>query len=319
MVEGISPESWFLDKFSDSNRRKDPIFSGIFPVKEFDDKFKILSPSRRDSAHDDNDEHASDKAPSDVPSSQFQARSRISCRQLDLHDENVLHWWLHLIDLLKLFCMVEDWISLANTRHRKGRAGRVNPGFCFCLYTQHRYKNLMRPYKVPEMLRMPLEELCLQIKSLSLGYIRPFLMRAIEPPQEEAIASTLSVLYEIPCFGRLSSERFDFSYVDLVKERKEIILRMPELQKGDINICIQQKQDVTKGAVTTIILLEAYNDEVVMVVETIDVVTEVVEKVAEGVEENTICLIFDHFSRFREMRGYRFVVLLIGCRTLRIS
>ncbi|KAK9100586.1 hypothetical protein Scep_024016 [Stephania cephalantha] len=38
-----------------------------------------------------------------------------------------------------------------------------------------------------------------------------------------------------------------------------------------------------------------------------------------GVEENTICLIFDHFSGFREMCGYRFVVLLIGCRTLRIS
>ncbi|KAK9163522.1 hypothetical protein Syun_004424 [Stephania yunnanensis] len=31
----------------------------------------------RDSAHDDSDEHDSDKAPSDVPSSQFQARSRI--------------------------------------------------------------------------------------------------------------------------------------------------------------------------------------------------------------------------------------------------
>ncbi|KAK9128667.1 hypothetical protein Syun_017464 [Stephania yunnanensis] len=60
-------------------------------------------------------------------------------------------------------------------------------------------------------------------------------------------------------------------------------------------------------------------EEVVMVVETIDVVTEVVEKVAEGVEENTICLIFDHFSGFREMCGYRFVVLLVGCRTLRIS
>ncbi|KAK9094574.1 hypothetical protein Scep_026043 [Stephania cephalantha] len=45
--------------------------------------------------------------------------------------------------------MVEDWISQANTRQRKGRAGRVKPGFCFCLYTQHRYKNLMRPYQVP--------------------------------------------------------------------------------------------------------------------------------------------------------------------------
>ncbi|KAK9157099.1 hypothetical protein Scep_003673 [Stephania cephalantha] len=47
-----------------------------------------------------------------------------------------------------------------------------------------------------EMLRMPLEELCLQIKSLFLIYIRPFLMRAIEPPQEEAITSAISVLYK---------------------------------------------------------------------------------------------------------------------------
>ncbi|KAK9119036.1 hypothetical protein Scep_017129 [Stephania cephalantha] len=65
--------------------------------------------------------------------------------------------------------------------------------------------------------------------------------------------------------------------------------------------------------------LLALKKEVVMVVETVYVITEVVKKVAEGVEENNICLIFDHFSGFREMCGYRFVVLLIGCRTLRIS
>lgn len=31
--------------------------------------------------------------------------------------------------------------------------------------------------KAPEMLRMPLVELCLQIKLLSLGYIKPFLLK----------------------------------------------------------------------------------------------------------------------------------------------
>ncbi|KAK9115231.1 hypothetical protein Syun_022028 [Stephania yunnanensis] len=63
-------------------------------------------------------------------------------------------------------------------------------------------------------------------------------------------------------------------------------------------------------------LRDCISEEVVMVVETIDVVAEVVEKVAEGMEENTICLIFDHFSGFREMCGYRFVVLLIDCTTM---
>ncbi|KAJ8755628.1 hypothetical protein K2173_022223 [Erythroxylum novogranatense] len=97
----------------------------------------------------------------------------------------------------KLSCMVEDWISQANARQRRGRAGRVKPGTCFCLYTRHRFEKLMRPYQVPEMLRMPLVELCLQIKLLSLGHIKPFLSKALEPPKEESITSAVSLLYEV--------------------------------------------------------------------------------------------------------------------------
>ncbi|KAI4375529.1 hypothetical protein MLD38_013387 [Melastoma candidum] len=99
--------------------------------------------------------------------------------------------------LKKLTSMVEDWISQANAKQRRGRAGRVKPGTCFCLYTHHRYEKLMRPFQVPEMLRMPLVELCLQIKVLSLGYVKPFLLKAIEPPREEAMNSAISLLYEV--------------------------------------------------------------------------------------------------------------------------
>ncbi|WVZ12136.1 hypothetical protein V8G54_016666 [Vigna mungo] len=47
----------------------------------------------------------------------------------------------------KLSSMVEDWISQANAMQRRGRAGRVKPGICFCLYTRHRFEKLMRPYQ----------------------------------------------------------------------------------------------------------------------------------------------------------------------------
>ncbi|CAL5329776.1 unnamed protein product [Camellia sinensis] len=97
----------------------------------------------------------------------------------------------------KLSSMVEDWISQANARQRRGRAGRVKPGICFCLYTHHRFEKLMRPFQVPEMLRMPLVELCLQIKLLSLGNIKAFLLEALEPPREETINSAISLLYEL--------------------------------------------------------------------------------------------------------------------------
>ncbi|KAI3408453.1 uncharacterized protein J3R85_020258 [Psidium guajava] len=97
----------------------------------------------------------------------------------------------------KLTSMVEDWISQANSKQRRGRAGRVKPGTCFCLYTRHRFEKLMRPFQAPEMLRMPLVELCLQIKLLSLGNIKSFLFQALEPPREEAMTSAISLLYEV--------------------------------------------------------------------------------------------------------------------------
>ncbi|KAL6885885.1 hypothetical protein ACP4OV_010146 [Aristida adscensionis] len=100
----------------------------------------------------------------------------------------------------KMSSIVEDWISRANAKQRRGRAGRVKPGLCFCLYTRHRFENIMRPFQVPEMLRMPLTELCLQIKSLHLGGIKSFLLKAIEPPNEEAISSAVDLLYKVGAF-----------------------------------------------------------------------------------------------------------------------
>lgn len=44
--------------------------------------------------------------------------------------------------------LVEDWVSAASAKQRRGRAGRVQPGVCYGLYTRHRLEHRMRRYQV---------------------------------------------------------------------------------------------------------------------------------------------------------------------------
>jgi ATP-dependent RNA helicase DHX30 len=55
------------------------------------------------------------------------------------------------------------WIAQANVNQRRGRAGRVQPGECYHMYTRDTYNNLMK-FPVPEVLRVPLEKTVLDCK-----------------------------------------------------------------------------------------------------------------------------------------------------------
>jgi len=56
------------------------------------------------------------------------------------------------------------------------------PGECYHLYPRCVYE-AFADYQQPELLRTPLQSLCLQIKSLGLGSISEFLSRALQPPE----------------------------------------------------------------------------------------------------------------------------------------
>ena len=96
----------------------------------------------------------------------------------------------------RMSSLVTAWCSRASSRQRRGRAGRVREGYCFHLYSSARESRLA-DFTTPEILRTPLDALCLQIKVLRLGDVREFLAQAIEPPPEGAIASALRSLMEL--------------------------------------------------------------------------------------------------------------------------
>jgi ATP-dependent RNA helicase DHX57 len=57
----------------------------------------------------------------------------------------------------------EKLVSRASANQRQGRAGRTSAGVCYKLYTRRDEEN-MRKFPVPEMQRVPLESLTLQVK-----------------------------------------------------------------------------------------------------------------------------------------------------------
>lgn len=79
---------------------------------------------------------------------------------------------------------------------RRGRAGRVQPGVCYKLYPRIIHDSMLE-YQLPEILRMPLQELCLHIKSLQLGTIGTFLAKALQPPDTLSVQNAIELLKTI--------------------------------------------------------------------------------------------------------------------------
>ncbi|XP_041850777.1 probable ATP-dependent RNA helicase DHX34 [Melanotaenia boesemani] len=93
----------------------------------------------------------------------------------------------------KMQRLQEFWISRASSEQRKGRAGRTGPGVCYRLYAESDY-NAFAPYPVPEIHRVALDSLILQMKSMGLGDPLSFVF--IDPPPTASIQTAVTYLKE---------------------------------------------------------------------------------------------------------------------------
>lgn len=89
------------------------------------------------------------------------------------------------------------WISKSNAKQRAGRAGRVQDGVYYALYTRSRRES-MRTSGLPELLRSDLQETCLDVKTQAIKMpVAEFLAGAIDPPPPSSVETAMQNLVSL--------------------------------------------------------------------------------------------------------------------------
>ncbi|KAL0810764.1 hypothetical protein ABMA28_010081, partial [Loxostege sticticalis] len=89
------------------------------------------------------------------------------------------------------------WVSQAAAKQRAGRAGRVQPGHCYRLYTKDKESDFAQ-HTTPEILRIPLEQTVLDCKTYAPDdKVEDFLSQLPEPPSKKAIEFAVNDLIDL--------------------------------------------------------------------------------------------------------------------------
>lgn len=84
------------------------------------------------------------------------------------------------------------WISKASAGQRSGRAGRTGPGHCYRIYSSAVFERDFEQFSIPEILRMPVESIVLQMKSMAIQNVVNFPFPT--PPERSALSKAIQLL-----------------------------------------------------------------------------------------------------------------------------
>ncbi|KAL8734556.1 MAG: hypothetical protein Q9166_001456 [cf. Caloplaca sp. 2 TL-2023] len=117
------------------------------------------------------------------------------------------------------------WASKASASQRAGRAGRTGPGHCYRLYSSAVYERDFQEHSEPEILKTPVEDVVLQLKSMDLQHVVNFPFPT--PPDRSSLAKAeklLTYLGALTSNGKITPVGHDLSIYPLSPRLSKMLL-----------------------------------------------------------------------------------------------